>query len=469
MISGLAAAVAVSFLVSGFVACWQLTSLPGVPPASCPKTNFIPAPAASTPGTPGTPAAGSPPATISAPQIQLPPPWDGASRVTIMVVGLDYRDWLANQGAPRSDTMILLTIDPVKKTAAMVSVPRDMWVNIPGFGNDKINAAYADGEAYKLPGGGPALAMKTVESFLGVDIQYYVQVDFQTFEKLIDTIGGIDLNVPATITVDPLGPHNTATLQPGMQHLDGPLALAYARMRHTANDDMDRAGRQQQVILAIRDKVLSGGNFASLVTQAPTIYTELSSGIQTDLSLEDALRLAVLAKDIPAENIQKYTIDYTMCAPGSVVIDGQSQDILKPFPDKIRAMIEQVFGNGMMEPLASGNPAELMQQEGASVVVVNGSGIIGIASKAADYLKTQGVNVVGSGNMKDYPERYSFPPLPGRTMIFVHAGAPYAINYFISLMKLSSQSQIVVDYNPDAPAEIVLAVGADFASRIPSP
>jgi len=386
-----------------------------------------------------------------------------------MVVGLDYRDWLANQGAPRSDTLMLLTIDPVQKTAAMLSIPRDMWVNIPGFGYNKINAAYADGEANKLPGGGPALAMKTVESFLGIETQYYLQVDFQAFEKLIDTIGGIDVNVPSTITVDPLGQHNTTILQPGLQHLDGPLALAYARMRHTANDDLDRADRQQQVILAVRDKILSGRNFANLVVQAPAIYNELSSGIRTNLSLPDALRLAVLAKDIPVDKIQKYTLDYSMCAPGTIDINGQSQDILQPFPDKIRALVEKVFESGLMEPLASGNPIELMQQEGASVLVVNGSGINGIASKAADYLKTQGVNVVGFGNMQDYPEEYRYPPLPSRTIIFVHRGAPYAINYFISLMKYDSQSQIVVDYDPNAPADIVLAVGADLAGRIPNP
>ncbi len=101
--------------------------------------------------------------------------------MTIMLVGLDYRDWLANQGPSRSDTMILLTIDPVSKTAGMLSIPRDMWVDIPGFGYSKINNAYAWGELYKLPGGGPGLAMKTVENFLGIPIQYYAQVDFSAF------------------------------------------------------------------------------------------------------------------------------------------------------------------------------------------------------------------------------------------------------------------------------------------------
>ena len=462
---GLIVTIGLFVFLNGFVACWRLTSLPGMPVPSCPNTNN------QTPqvvdNTQGTPAAVTGTPTLAAPEAPLPAAWDGASRVTIMIVGVDYRDWVAGIGAPRSDTMILLTIDPVNKTAAMLSVPRDMWVNIPGFGYNKINAAYADGEGAKLPGGGPALAAKTLETFLGVDIQYYAEVDFQTFQSLIDNIGGIDVNVPAQITVDPLGQHNTTILQPGMNHLDGPLALAYARMRHTANDDLDRAGRQQQVILAIRDKVLSPGTFPKLVAQAPTIYNELSSGIKTNLTLDQALQLAVLAKDIPLNQIQKYVIDYTMCAPETVVISGQSQDILKPFPDKIRELVAKVFGTGTVEPLASGDPTQLMQAENAKVLVVNGSGVNGAAQTTFDYLKSQGVNVVNFGNIADYPDAYAYPPLPSRTMIIVHAGKPYVMKYLMSLMKFNSQSQIVVKFDPNASADIVLVVGADYVNAIP--
>jgi anionic cell wall polymer biosynthesis LytR-Cps2A-Psr (LCP) family protein len=118
-------------------------------------------------------------------------PWDGVGRVTILLLGLDYRDWEAGNEYSRSDTMILLTLDPLSKTAGILSIPRDMWVAIPGFQHEKINVAYYLGDAYKLPGGGPGLAVKTVEDFLGVPINYYAQIDFGAFVKFIDELGGI--------------------------------------------------------------------------------------------------------------------------------------------------------------------------------------------------------------------------------------------------------------------------------------
>jgi LCP family protein required for cell wall assembly len=461
---GLALAILLFIFLSSFVACWRLTSLPGVAPSTCsgqgagPVTNPQ-----------GTPLAGTAVPTISAPQVELPPPWDGASRVNILVMGYDYGDWSSDRKCPcRTDTMIVLTIDPLSHSAGMLSIPRDMWVDIPGFDSyTKINTANFLGDLNKLPGGGPELAIKTVENFLGIPIQYFAMVDFTTSEKMIDTIGGIDVNVPAEIIVDTLGPHNTTTLQPGMQHLDGPLALAYARMRHTANDDMDRAARQQQVILAIRDKLLSPSNFLNLVAQAPALYIELSGGFTTNLSLDDARQLAVLAMGIPLDQIQKGVIDYTMCQPGQVTVNGEVQDILQPFPDKIRALVDQIFGGGSMKPMATGDPTQLMQEEAARVLVVNGSGVDGIASRTEEYLKAQGMNVTGFGNINEYPDKYSSPPLPERTMLIVHAGKPYAMNYLMALMQFDSQSQLIVDFDPNAPADVTLAVGADWANSMP--
>jgi LCP family protein required for cell wall assembly len=455
---GLVAALVVFFFLRDFVACWKLTALPGIQPSKCagqtnpevtnPEGTVVADPSSSIP-------------TLSAPQIELPPPWDGASRVTIMVIGLDYRDWEIEEGAPRSDTMILLTIDPVAKTAGMLSVPRDMWVNIPGFGYNKINSAYSFGEGYSLPGGGPGLAMKTVENFLGIPIQYYVQVSFNSFEKMIDTIGGIDVNVPAEIVVDPLGPGNTAILQPGWNHLTGPLALGYARNRHTANGDVDRSSRQQEVILAIRDKVLAPGNFLNLMSQAATLYDQLSGGIDTNLSLNDAMRLAVLAKDIPLENIQRGVIDYTMMQDGFYTQDGEQRAILRPYPDKIRELVDKIFGSGTMQPMATGSTEEKLVSEAARVVVINGTGISGMAALTSDYLTAQGMNVSGFGNTRDYPDMY-YSPFPDRSIIIVHAGKPYAMRYLMSLIQFDSTSQIKVDFNPQAPADIIVALGYDW-------
>lgn len=461
---GLVFAAALFISLRDFVACWRLTALAGIAPSSCAGQTTVPV---TTPGE--TPLAGAATATpvVSAPQVELPPPWDGASRVTIMVIGLDFRDWEADLGAPRSDTMLLLTIDPVAKTAGMLSVPRDMWVNIPGFGYSKMNNAYSLGEAFHLPGLGPGLAMKTVENFLGIDIQYFAQVDFTTFEKMIDTIGGVCLTVPEKITVGRTYEHQ-AILEPGYQCLDGKSTLGYARARYTEGADVARAARQQQVILAIRDKIINPANFLALISQAPTLYAELSAGINTNLSMNDAMRLAVLAKDIPLESIQKGVIDYTMMQDGLTTLDGLQAAILRPYPDKIRELVDTIFGGSTMKPLAAGSVEEKMQSEAARVVVINGSGVEGMGARSSDYLSAQGMNVTGFGNTAEYPDMY-YSPFPDRTILIVHAGKPYAMQYLMALMKFDNLSQIKVDFDPFAPEDIVVALGYDWGNSNPMP
>ena len=450
----------VSFIfLSGFVTCWRLTSLPGSAPATC-KGN--PVVTSNPEGTPIAGATASATATIIAPAAELPPTWDGASRVTILIVGLRGE----STDCPLcTDTMILLTIDPVAKTAGMLSIPRDMWVNIPGFGYSKINSAYTLGDEYHLPGGGPDLTVKTVENFVGVPIEYYAQVSFDAFQQMIDTLGGIDVTVTKQLTIDPLGPHNTVTLEPGLDHMTGAVALAYARARDVyqgiTGGDVERASDQQQVILAIRDKVLAPGNFLKLMSEAPTLYSELSGGVNTNLTLDDISRLAMLAKDIPIDSIQRGVIDYTMMQDGTVDVKGQTLDILRPFPDKIRELVDKVFGSGTMQPLASGDLSQNMQAEAGKLVVINGTGVNGMAQKTGDYLKTQGMNVIGVGNTSDYPDKY-YSPFPGRTILIVHSGKPYAVQYLMGLMKFDSASQIIVDFNPNAPEDILVALGSDW-------
>jgi len=465
--AGLILAIALFVFLRGFVACWKLTSLPGIPPASCGITAANPQ-TASAPGTVGeTSSAPGVSPTTSAPQMEMPAPWDGASRVTVLIIGLDYRDWLAaqnspeTQGPPRSDTMILLTIDPITKTAGMLSVPRDMWVNIPGFGYGKINTAYFLGEANKLPGLGPGLAVKTVEDFLGVSIQYYAQIDFGAFTQMIDEIGGLDIEVTETITLDPIGQHNTIyDLQPGTYHFDGAHVLAYARARYTEGGDVDRARRQQQVIFAIRDKVLSLNMLPTLVAKAPALYQELSSGIHTNMSLDDAVKLGVLVMQIPQENIKKGVIDYSMMTIGT---SPDGLDIFKPIPDKIRELRDEVFGGGALGPMAVGDLAQQLRDEGARVAVLNaGSGIPGLAQSASDYLASQGVNVVLTGNAgQEHPEFPIFWYADGYTTVVDYRGDPYMLRYLMSLMGLGS-GQIQLKYTPNAPADVVIFLRGDW-------
>ncbi len=188
---------------------------------------------------------------VEAPQMEMPQ-WDGGSRINIVFFGLRGGEISGDDCPACTDTIMLLTIDPVTKTAGMLSIPRDMWVNIPGFGYSRINTAWTSGEGAKLPGGGPGLAMETVSQFIGVPIHYYVQVDFGTFVSFINLIGGIDVYVDERMVLDPAGTgQDHFVLTPGdFRHLNGKRALAYARCRHESQGcsggDVGRAKRQQQ-------------------------------------------------------------------------------------------------------------------------------------------------------------------------------------------------------------------------------
>jgi polyisoprenyl-teichoic acid--peptidoglycan teichoic acid transferase len=387
-------------------------------------------------------------------------PWDGASRVTILLMGLDMRDWEQNAGAPRTDTMMLVTIDPLTHTAGMLNIPRDMWVNIPGFGYHRINVAYSLGILNNYPdGGGPGLAVKTVESFLGVPINYYAQIDFFAFEKFIDEIGGVDINVSNKITIDPIGKMNTVILQPGKHHLDGPKTLAYARVRHDAGDDFGRGDRQQQVMLAIRDKVLSLNMLPTLIAKAPQMYKDLSAGIHTNLTVDQAISLAWLAKDVDLKNIQRGVIG----PPKQVILvtldtEEGRQEVLKPVSGEIRLLRDQIFtSSGAVSPaMASADPKGLMQAEAARIMIQNGSGTAGMAGRTSEYLKSQGANVTGTGDGS----------LTYETSVIDYTGKPYTLKYLVEMMNIRPD-RIRFQYKPDSQVDVQVTLGTDWAQKNP--
>ncbi|MBM3152395.1 MAG: LytR family transcriptional regulator [Chloroflexi bacterium] len=441
----------------GFIGCWSLTPLQGIPLPECA------AQAAQPSGTPGAGTGATPDATgatpeLAAPELPMPEPWDGASRVTILIIGLDYGDWSAERDTIRSDTMILLTIDPLSKTAGMLSIPRDLWVNIPGFEYGKINTAYALGEAYKLPGLGRGLAEQTIESLLGIEIHYYAQIDFSAFERMIDEIGGVVIEVTETLELDPVGHgYDHVTVEPGVYALPGDLALAYARLRIPPDYDVGRARRQQQVILAIRDRLLQPGNLPNLVARAPALYQELSAGIKTNLPLDDALRLAVLASQIDLENIERGVFDFNMASPG---ISPDGLEILVPNPDLIRTLRDEIFTSGSgLTPLASGDPLDLMKAEAARVQVLNGTFTDGLATTTQEFLISLGMNVTGTGNPAERP---------GYTLVIDHTGKPYTVKYLMTLMNLTN-ARLRVEFNPAAEADVVINLGDDWAANNPMP
>jgi LCP family protein required for cell wall assembly len=240
LILGIAAGSAGFYFVRQLINTWNLTSIPGVPEAQSPNPGAVPVGAGT--GTP-VPVQNIPLTNLGGP---TPIPWDGVTRITMLVMGLDYRDWEDQKDIARTDSMILFTIDPISNTAGMLSIPRDLWVSIPGFDYGKINTAYFLGESFKVPGGGPALAVSTVEQLLGVPIQYYAQIDFNAFARFIDELGGLTINVKEHVTVSLVGVAGSFEIKPGVQTLDGPTALAYARNRYTGDDDFGRSKRQRK-------------------------------------------------------------------------------------------------------------------------------------------------------------------------------------------------------------------------------
>ncbi|TAK14630.1 MAG: LytR family transcriptional regulator [Anaerolineae bacterium] len=379
-----------------------------------------------------------------------PPPWNGTDRVTMLIMGLDYRDWEAQQPAYRSDTMILLTVDPVARTAGILSIPRDLWANIPGFKPQKINAAYYFGDLYKVPGGGPALAMATVEATLGVPIDYYAVIDFNSFVRFIDLIGGVKLDIAEPIKIDPIGDKPPRTLKAGRQVLPGELALAYARTRSTPGGDFDRAARQQQVIFAIRDRLLEPANFQRIFQNASSIYAELKSGIRTNLPFEDALMLAVLATQVPRESIQQAVINEKYVTFGTSP-DGLA--ILIPVPDRIRTLRDQIFSTGgAFSPLTPGNPQERMQLEFASISVQDGASEGSLGQNTAQYLLGLGANVTAVGQAE---HSYS------QTTIIDHTGNPYAVQFLVTLFGIQ-ENQIIQQFDPNSPVDIEIKLGSDW-------
>ncbi|NJL93386.1 MAG: LCP family protein [Anaerolineae bacterium] len=208
--------------------------------------------------------------------------------------------------------MILVSLDPRTNQVGMLSIPRDTYVEVPYAGIQRINTAYMIGEL-EQPGSGARLAMQTVQYNFGIRVNDYVTVDFQTIIALIDAIGGVDVEVPQNI-VDyayPTMNYGTEVFQiaAGWHHLDGETALKYARTRHSS-DDIDRARRQQQVIYAVRDRVTSLDMLDDLVLQAPMLYADLRSGIQTGLSFDQLVALALWVADVPRENFTNSVLSW---------------------------------------------------------------------------------------------------------------------------------------------------------------
>lgn len=270
-------------------------------------------------------------------------PWDGEDRFTVLLMGLDTRPDETNASC-RSDTMMVVSIDPATDRIGILSIPRDTYVEVPNYGLRKINTACVIGNL-ELNGHGPQLAMQTIQYNFGIEVNDYLMIDFNTFIAIIDLIGGIDVNAVQTID-DPQYPdmnygYDPFYLEAGPHHLDGETALKYARSRY-ASDDIDRGRRQQEVVFAVRNRVLSRDMIDDLITRAIPLWNELSDGVETGLSIEQLVRLALYAKDIPDENIHSAVLGWDYLVPHNT----DQGAVLVPDREAIVPLLLDVFGEG---------------------------------------------------------------------------------------------------------------------------
>lgn len=306
-------------------------------------------------------------------------------RINVLVMGLDRR-YYEKDAPARTDTMFVVTIDPVTHTARGLAMPRDLWVKIPtksgtGYREQRINAAYVMGELEDYPGGGPALAKKTVENLLGIKIDYYVAVDLEGFKRIIKGLGGIDIDVPEDLTVnDPyysdterLGDYYPCIIGPGLHHLDEKQALCYARVRN-GSSDLSRILRQQRIIFAVMEKAAQL-NLLANPDNLVNLWKQYKDAIETDVNDLQVPGFAKLAASIDPNQVAFGSLE------GAVVpyttADGAS--VLLASKEGIELLVRAFLADSRL------------LEEKATVEVQNGTGVEGRASKAIEYLASLGI------------------------------------------------------------------------------
>ncbi len=257
-------------------------------------------------------------------------------RTNILVLGLDCRP---DQGyVTRSDTLILATIYPPGPCAALLSIPRDLYVEIPDHDADRINTAHFWGEN-EAEGGGPALAMQTVAQNFGVPVHHYVRLDFDTFRAIVDSVGGVDVIVEKPVVDDayPTDDYGAIHIEipAGPQHMDGETALRYARSRH-GSSDFDRARRQQQILVALAHCLIEPEVWPHL----PAIYQVVMDNVDTDLTTWDLLLLAPTIYRVGPDGIEHRVIGPEMTDPWTTPTGGA---VLLPRWEAINPLLQELF------------------------------------------------------------------------------------------------------------------------------
>jgi len=349
-------------------------------------------------------------------------PFPGRTRINVLLLGSDDVD---NIG--RADTIIILSLNPRLKRAALLSVPRDSRVEIPGHGLDKINSAYAYG--------GVELAQETVEQFLGVRIDYYAQVGFDAFVEAVDELGGVDIDVP-----DPFGTgkgmvkhtyYESINLKPGYQHLDGKQALQFARYRN--DSDIERAKRQQQFLRALVDQKLNVMNSHRLLAAGSKIIEQLN----TDIDWWTAYDFLRVLRQIPPAEIILATVPIGDSSINGIYYGEVHEHDLRELLSKIN------------------NHLSGAQRLAATVEVRNGSGTTGAAGVAAERLAESGFKIADVGNADNFEYH--------RTVISHRSGEREVARKVKEVLAVPD-ARLIEQHNWDDKAEVrvVVVLGKDF-------
>jgi len=370
-------------------------------------------------------------ATPGAEQASPPPGWTGTDRLNVLLLGIDSRD----ESAPtqNTDTMIVLSLDPVNKTAAMLSIPRDVYIDRPGVLVDKINAAYAVG--------GPDLSRRVVEDLLGIRLNAYALVDFDAFTKIVDSVGGVVIDVKRPVRDEsyPTPDYGVERLDiaAGPQLMDGQTALRFARSRHDTND-YSRAQRQQLVLSALRTRMNEGDFIRGL----PGLIDRVGSVVQTNFDPANILPLAQFGSGIDGDAIRSEVLfpcggAYPHCELQSST-SAQNGFILIPDRAKIRDLAAALFYDPQVK------------SEGASVEVRSAGARTGVAQSIADRLTERAFTVatVSDG-------------ATGRSAVLVRNGAKrYTANALA--LQLGGLPVDTLPSSETTAADIVVRVGSDF-------
>ena len=367
---------------------------------------------------------------VGAPPVQDPPPaWSGSDRLNVLLLGIDSRG--DSSSTQNTDTMIVLSLDPVNKTAAMLSIPRDVYIDRPGVFTDKINAAYAYG--------GYDLTRKVVEDLLGIRLNAYALVDFEAFTRIIDSVGGvvIDVKRPVRDETYPTPDYGIERLDitAGPQLMDGPTALRFARSRHDTND-YSRAQRQQLVLGALRVRMTQGDFLRGL----PALVDRVGSAVQTNFDPANMLPLAQFGTGIDGNSIRSEVLypcggNYPHC---ELAASGGGGFFLIPDRAKIRDLAAALFYDPHVK------------SEGATVEVRSAGARNGLAQSIADRLSERSFTVASVSD-----------GATGRSAVLVRNSA----KRYTADALAAQLGGLPVDSLPSSEttaADIVVRVGTDF-------